>query len=172
MPALDKARSILVSGGRAVLVAVMLFALWPVDVAQSVQGACTTNRVKFRTATNEVSENSGTFTNIPQSSVNVTVGGAAPTCVIVVFSAEVQTSLTLGLLVRARLTGGIGIGEPPHALFYVGDPLARQTRSMQFVFENVPPGSYTVRMQFRAVVVDEGPGDASLIRRTLVVHHR
>jgi len=169
MSASHQAHSTLLSGGRAVpAVALMLAALWSADAAaQNVQGSCVVNRATFRAqTTGGGSTSSTTFVNVPNAGLNVTVGGANPTCVIVVFTAQTQTTANENMLVRARIPG-IGNGVP--AEFSMGPGTGTtEARPAQFVFNNVPPGNYTVRMQYRSV-----PGTTVTITRpTMVVHHR
>jgi hypothetical protein len=125
--------------------------------------------VTFRAATSRESTSSTAFSNIPDAGVNFTVGGDDPTCVVVVFSAEAQTGLDRNMAVRARLLSGIGVGEPPQVFFGRHADVGLHTRSMQFVFPEVPPGNQSLRIQFRST----GPGDVVRIgARTTVVHHR
>ena len=71
------------------------------------------------------------------------------------------------MLIRARIDGGIGIGEP--AEFSMGPGTGTtEARAGQFVFDNVPPGSYTARMQYRSV----SGTTVTLTRPTMVIHHR
>jgi hypothetical protein len=107
-----------------------------------------------------------TFVNIPQASLDITVGGANPTCVIAVFSAQTQTTDTENMVVRARIAG-IGDGLPADTGLGAGNG-AVEARAAQFVFEDVPPGSYTARMQYRSV----SGTTVTLCEPTLVVHHR
>jgi hypothetical protein len=169
MSASHQTHSKLLSGGRGlVAAALILVPLWPVGAAaQNVQGSCVVNRATFRAQTSGGgSTSSTTFVNIPNTALNLTVGGANPTCVIVVFTAQTQTTANENMVVRARIPG-IGIGVP--AEFSMGPGTGTtEARPAQFVFENVPPGDYTVRMQYRSI-----PGTTvTLTRPTLVVHHR
>jgi hypothetical protein len=166
---MDEAHSLLRCGHVAPAVALMLAALWAADAAaQDVQGSCVVNRATFRAeTTGGGSTSSTTFVNIPETALDVTVGGANPTCVIVVFTAQTQTTANENMLVRARIPG-IGNGVP--AEFSMGPGTGTtEARPAQFVFDNVPPGDYSVRMQFRTV----SPGTTvTLTRPTVVVHHR
>jgi hypothetical protein len=166
MSASHKAHSRLPPRGGAVLAAALVMAaLWPTDAA--AQGTCTVNRATFRTEANFASTDSTTFVSIPQTALDITVGGAAPTCVIVVFSAETQTTVNENMGVRARISG-FGIGEPAEVFFGPGTG-AVEARAAQFVFEDVPPGDYTVRMQFRSAIAGT---TVTIGRPTMVVHHR
>jgi hypothetical protein len=159
----------LLSGGRAVVAAtLMLVASWPVDAtAQDVQGSCTVNRATFRAeTTGGGSTSSTTFVNMPQAALNITVGGANPTCVIVVFTAQTQTTADENMLVRARIPG-IGNGVPAELSMGPGTGTT-EARPAQFVFDDVPPGDYTVRMQYLSVT----GSTVTVTRPTLVVHHR
>jgi hypothetical protein len=154
--------------GGTVLAAALMVPLWPVGAAaQDVQGSCVVNRATYRAETNGGgSTSSTTFVNIPQTALDITVGGAEPTCVIVVFTAQTQTTSTENMLVRAVIPG-LGAGVP--ADFSMGPGTGTtEARPAQFVFEDVAPGDYTVRMQYRSV-----PGTTVTVTRpTVVVHHR
>lgn len=161
-------RRLLPCGGSIVTAALVLTALGPVGAAaQSAQGSCVVNRVTYRADTNGGgSTSSTTFTNMPQAALNFTVGGTQPTCVIVVFTAQTQTTATENMLVRARITG-IGSGVP--AEFSMGPGTGTtEARPAQFVFENVAPGDYSLRIQYLSV----SGTTVTVSRPTLVVHHR
>ena len=146
--------------------ALIVVALWPAGAAAQAQGTCTVNRATYHVGANCASTSSTTFVNIPQALVDVTVGGTAPTCVIAVFSTQTQTTADENMLVRARIAG-IGIADPADTGLGAGIGSV-EARSAQFVFEDVPPGDYTVRMQYRSV-----PGTTvTICEPTLVVHHR
>jgi hypothetical protein len=169
MSALSEGHSKLMSCGRALLGALTLAALWPVEAtAQNVQGSCVVNRATFRAQTSGGGSTSSTaFVNIPQAALDVAVGGANPTCVIVVFTAQTQTTANENMLVRGQIPG-IGVGVP--AEFAMGPGTGTtEARPAQFVFENVPPGDYSVRMQFRSVVAGT---TVTITRPTVIVHHR
>jgi hypothetical protein len=153
--------------GRAIVAAaLMLVSLWPVG-AQAIQGSCTINQATFRAETiGGGSTSSMTFVNIPDTTLDFTVGGANPTCVIVVFTAQTQNTADENMLVRARIPG-LGNGVP--ADFSTGPGTGvTEGRPAQFVFGNVPPGDYTLRMQFRSV----SGTTVTLTRPTVVIHHR
>jgi hypothetical protein len=137
---------------------------WPTGAV--AQDTCTINRATFRTEANCATTNSGSFVNIPQSAVDITVGGAASTCVIVVFSAQTQTTETENMVVRARIPG-VGNGLPADTAMGAGTG-AVEARTAQFVFPDVPPGDHRVRMQFRSV----SGTNVTLCEPTSVVHHR
>ncbi len=169
MPALrGDHRRLLLRGGSLAAAALVLIALGPIDAAaQSAEGSCAVNRVTYRAETNGgATTSSTTFVGIADAVVNITVAGADPTCLIVVFTAQTQTTDDENMVVRARIAG-IGIGIP--AEFATGPGTGTtEARPAQFVFEDVPPGDYIVRIQFRSVT-----GTAvTLSRPTVVVHHR
>lgn len=169
MSALHEAHSKFLSGGRAVgTAALMLVPLWPVGAAaQGVQGSCVVNRATFRAeTTGGGSTSSTTFDNVPNTALNITVGGANPTCVIVVFTAQTHMTADENMTVRARIPG-IGNGVPAEFSMGPGTGTA-EARPAQFVFKDVPPGAYTVQMQYRSVT----GSFVTLTRPTVVVHHR
>jgi hypothetical protein len=145
--------------------AVTLAAVWP--VAAAAQGTCTVNRATYRTSANCASTSSAAFANIPQTALDFTVGGAAPTCVIVVFSAQTQTTADENMGVRAVITG-LGSAQPADTFLGAGTG-AVEARSTQFVFENVSPGDYTLRMQYRS---GSDGSNVTICEPTSVIHHR
>jgi hypothetical protein len=156
------------SSSAIVLAAVLgMAAMWPGAAAAEAEGSCTVSRATFRSDPGFSSTSSATFINIPDTDVPITVGGADPTCVIVVFSAQTQTSETENMAIRARIAG-IGIAEPDEINLGPGTG-AVEARAAQFVFESVPPGNYTVRMQYRSSV---GATTVTIGKPTVVVHHR
>jgi hypothetical protein len=144
----------------------MLVALWPSGAAAQAQGSCTVNRATYRVGANCASTTSMNFVNIPQGAQDVTVGGAAPTCVIAVFSAQTQTTEDENMVVRAFIPG-VGVADPDNTAFGPGTGTA-EARAAQFVFEDVAPGDYTVHMQYRSV----SGSNVTLCEPALVVHHR
>jgi hypothetical protein len=168
MSALHEANARLLPRRRTVLgAALMLVALWPAGVA-AVQGSCVVNRATYRAETNGGgSTSSTTFVNVPDTALNFTLGGENPTCVIIVFTTQVLATADENMVIRARIDGGIGIGVP--AEFAMGPGTGTtEARPGQFVFDNVSPGSYTARMQFRSVTGTT----VTLTRPTMVIHHR
>jgi hypothetical protein len=165
MSALHEAYPKLTCGG-AILTAALLMAAM-CSTAAAVQGECTVNRATFRSEANSQTTNSQSFVNISQAELDITVGGSDPTCVIVVFSAQTQTASNENMGVRARIPG-IGNGEPAEISFGPGTG-AVEARTAQFVFEEVPPGNHTVRMQFRSSI---NGTSVTISRPTVVVHHR
>jgi hypothetical protein len=166
MAAFDEALSKLRLSGSALLVAALIVAeLWPTDAA--AQSSCLVNRATFSAGIDCTSTNSTSFVNVPQTALDITVGGSVPTCVIVAFSAQTKTDPNENMNVRARIAG-IGIGEPEDVTFGSGSG-ALEARATQFVFANVPPGSYTVHMQYRSV---EAGSNVRICEPTVVVHHR
>jgi hypothetical protein len=152
--------------GREVFAAVMTLAgLWP--IAAAAQGTCTVNRATFRASANCASTSSASFVNIPQTQLDFTVGGAAETCVIVVFSAQTQTAADENMGVRAFITG-LGSGEPADTFLGAGTG-AVEARSTQFMFENVSPGDYSLRMQYRSGLAGSS---VTICEPTVVIHHR
>ena len=158
--------------GGAICAAALLAPAVSTTVASAqgfVQGTCVTNRTTFLSRPDCTQVSSSSFVDIPETSVNVKVGGANPTCVIVAFSALVNPEPDETMVVRARIAG-IGAGDPDDVAFGPGSGKL-DTRATQFIFRNVPPGSHTLQMQYR--INAGGSGDSvRLCEPTLVVHHR
>src|SRR5262245_8697102 len=113
---LDEARS-LPHGGAVLAAALIIAALCPADAA--AQGSCTVNRATFAASLDCTRTDSAVFINIPHAALDITVGGTAPTCVIVAFSAQTETNPKENMNVRAQIAG-VGIGEPEDVTFGAG----------------------------------------------------
>ena len=134
------------------------------EAAPRAVGGCTTNKTQFRTQTNQVHTASNVFAVMPNTHFPVT---HAAGCLIVDFAGE-MAAIGAYLEVRAWI-GGIGAAEPPVVLLAPnsGADAITDTRSMRFVFPNVPAGTHTVRIDWKLA-----SGDAFATRRTLTVMHR
>jgi hypothetical protein len=163
MVALDEARSR--ARGSTVLAALMVAVLWAPEV--HAQSSCVVNRATFGAFADCAQTDSTDFINIPHAALDVTVGGSAPTCVIVSFSAQTKTASKENMDVRAKITG-VGIGEPEDVTFGSGTG-ELEARATQFVFANVPPGDHTVHIQYRSA---KAGTVVKLCEPTVVVHHR
>ena len=169
MSALHEPNAKLLPHRRTVLgAALMLVSLWPA-AASALEVSCVADRVTARAVSSGGgSTNSNSFVNVPDTAVDVTIGGANPTCVIVVFTAHTQTTSNENMAIRARLEGGGGNSTPSEYATGPGTGVS-ETRTAQFIFDNVEPGTYTARMQFRSI---SGGTTVTLGRPTIVVHHR
>jgi hypothetical protein len=166
MSALDETHSKRRLHSSAVLAAALIIAAVSSTVA-AAQGSCVVSRATFNAGIDCTQTNSTSFVNIPGAAVDIRVGGADPTCVIVAFSAQTDTDPKERMTVRARIAG-IGIGKPEDVVFGAGSGTL-EPRATQFVFANVPPGNYTLQMQYRS----NRPGaSVKICEPTLVVHHR
>jgi len=112
-------------------------------------GACNLNRVKYRTATNQNSTYSVNFVDVPESSININIGGPNPSCVIVTFSASARVVNSI-MYVRAYIPQLGATAQPETAFFTALSGNMFHAHSMQFVFPSIPPGQYSVRVQFRS----------------------
>jgi hypothetical protein len=108
------------------------------------------------------------FVPLPGTATSFTQAGPGRGCVIVVFTAELEQLADNQVNVRAILSG-IGVAEPTEvSLKSDGASTFESAHGMQFVFPSVAPGSYTLRIQWRAT---EGELIAAT-ERVVVVHHR
>ena len=131
-------------------------------------GSCITNRTAFRTQTNAIQRNAPvSFFLMDNTHVPVT---HAAGCLIVDFAGEMYANTNAGTIrIRASIVG-IGVGEPPEALIgHTVDPTEFETRSMRFVFPDVPAGTHTVRIDWRT---DDIFATLRARNRTLTVQHR
>jgi hypothetical protein len=133
-------------------------------VAPAIAGDCVTNRTRFRTETNFVNTTTTFFVKMPNTHLPVTTSGG---CLIVDFAGEVFISDSdNGLKIQAYISG---IGEAQPSSVFLGLPAGKwDTRSMRFVFPNVPAGQHIVRIEYRR---DNG-GTVSTKVRTLTVQYR
>ena len=132
--------------------------------APRIVGGCVTNRTAYRTQSNTVTTTSSTFVTMPNTHLPVT---HAAGCLIVDVVGEVTNTNTATMFIRAWI-GGIGAAEPPDGA--LGVPAlagAIETRSMRFVFPNVPAGTHTVRIEWRTF-----SGTMFALHRALTVMHR
>jgi hypothetical protein len=165
MSALHETYPKLSCGGVALTAALFVAAMC--SSAAAIEGDCTVNRATFRSESGSQTTGSTTFVNISDAELDISVGGSDPTCLIVVFTAQTQTASNENMAVRARIPG-VGNGEP--AEFSLGPGTGTtEARAAQFVFDDVPPGDHTLRMQFRSVI---NGTSVTISRPTVVVHHR
>ena len=118
-------------------------------VTPAAAGTCNLNRVRYRTATNQNSTYSVNFVDVPDSSINVNIGGVNPSCVIVTFSASARVVNSI-MYVRAYIPQLGATAQPETAFFTALSGNLFHAHSMQFVFPSIPPGQYSVRVQFRS----------------------
>lgn len=164
MFAVDEAQS---SPHRAAVWAIALFLAVLCPSKVNAQSACVVNRATFGAFPDCAQTDSTTFSNIPHSALDITVGGPTPTCVIVSLSAQTKTASKENMDVRAHITG-TGIGEPEDVTFGSGTG-ELEARATQFVFANVPPGDHTVHIQYRSA---KAGTVVKICEPTMVVYHR
>ena len=111
-------------------------------------------------AINSVSQtdSTGTFTDVNGSTINFRIGGTTPSCVLVSFSAVVQTQTEARadafMLVRAVLDN-TDVSIDNDIVFANSAVLAPNINQVDahaynFTFFDVPPGQHIVKMQFRS----------------------
>ena len=129
-------------------------------------GDCIVNRIAYRTQENLVQTSSGAFATMPNTHVPVT---HADGCLVVDLAVEMTNSDGSGNLMVRAVINGIGVATPIGTLLgRVVSPTVYETRSMRFMFPNVPAGTHTVKIEWLA----SGGGTASAQKRTLTVQHR
>ena len=122
---------------------------------------CSPTRVRAIMSEFENSTDKTTFRTLQEGSLTFTQGGTAPSCVIVHFSAQIDSDCLL--TIRAFLDNTTAALPPEVELTsFLGDVSAR---SFSFVFPNVAPGSHTLRMQFHIL----NPGEIAIIKRHNVI---
>ena len=118
-------------------------------VTLAAAGSCLVNRVKYRTTANQNGTYSTGFVDVPDSYVSITVGGANPSCVIATFSASARV-VNSTMYVRAYIPQLGATAEPQSSFFTALSGSLFHAHSMQFVFPSIPPGQYSVRIQYRS----------------------
>lgn len=129
-------------------------------------GQCVTNRTAFRNPMNFVGTRSTDFAVMPNTHFKVT---HAAGCLIVDFAGIVLTTDASNQMTIQAFVAGIGTAEPGQ--MFLGRPAAPgdfETRSMRFVFRDLPAGTHTVRIDWRS----EPGGNVNVGPRTLTVQYR
>ncbi len=132
----------------------------------NVGGGCNTNKLVFKTLTNLDSTTSASFAPMPGTQRTITT--SVNSCIIVDFSGE--TAVDAGLdRMEIRAFASSVVGEPPSVLMGFGQPPPSfRTRSMRFVFKDVPAGTHNVGIAWRS----EQGGTVSTRNRTLTIEYR
>ena len=129
-------------------------------------GQCVTNRTAFRTPGNFVGTTSTSFALMPNTHFPVT---HAAGCLIVDFAGTVLSSDASNAVTIRAFIVGIGPAEP--GAVSMGRPAAPgifETRSMRFVFRDLPAGTHTVRIEWQS----NTGGNVNVAFRTLTVQYR
>ena len=136
------------------------------DAAPRTFGQCITNRTAYRTQSNVVSTISTDYVVMANTHLPVTHTAG---CLIVDFAGVVATIGSANRMIIRAWIPGIGTAEPP--LAFLGQPVTsavHETRSMRFVFPNVPAGTHSVRIDWRSETGDL----VAAVYRTLTVQYR
>jgi hypothetical protein len=114
------------------------------------QNCGTLPRVNIAHSTSSQTGSSNSFAPIAGSSVNFTAGGAANSCVIVLFSAQAYAPSGRLIWVRALLDGLQSFDG--QIAFAAEDGAFAQSHSYNFLFPSVAPGAHNVFLQYRSQV--------------------
>ena len=135
-------------------------------VAPRAFGQCITNRTAFRTQSNGINTASAAYEIMPNTHFPVTHNAG---CLIVDFSGE-MTANDADTLMQIKATIPGTTAEPSSGAFLGRSafPFFLETRSMRFVFPNLPAGTHTVRIEWRA----SGAGSVTAASRTMTVQYR
>jgi hypothetical protein len=132
----------------------------------NVAGGCNTNKLAFKTLTSLDSTTSASFAPMPGTQRAVTT--SANSCIIVDFAGETAAAVGLDRM-EIRAFASSLVGEPPSVLMGFGQPPPSfRTRSMRFVFKDVPAGTHNVGIAWRS----EQGGPVSIRNRTLTIEYR
>jgi hypothetical protein len=134
-------------------------------LATNTTGTCSSaTAVKFIGNDTERSTSSQSYVNFAGGSRAFTQGRTG--CVIVYFSAEVQTLADAQMFLRAFLDGVV-VGTPSGTSFIADSPVYYQTHAASFIFPDVSSGPHTVSLQYLSF-----DGTAVKIRRSnMIVHY-
>lgn len=115
----------------------------------SVQATCKTKKVATAVvdATGD-STISTSYVDMPGMSAAISVGGTAPTCVVVHFAAFAFAPGTALEFVRAVLDNVAG--SPSEYQFAGADGTWAVSHAVEFVFPSVSPGAHTVKIQWKS----------------------
>lgn len=131
---------------------VALLALSPVAApAAPTNGTCRPVQVKFSASSlADSTTSSGIFTNIPETQVAFTQGGAVASCVLVRFSASTYGADAIDVIdVRAFLDNATA--ALPASIGVRGEnDVTGYPRTFEFIFPSVAPGSHVLRMQYKS----------------------
>jgi len=127
--------------------------------------ACIASGVKATSDDTDRNTMEATFVNMPGATMGFTVGGASPSCVIVLFSAEVATDTTT-MRIRATLDGNrVGL---PDGIVFAENSSNFLPATTTFFFSNVAVGTHRLNIQYVSAI----PGQAVYVRNTnLIVHY-
>lgn len=114
------------------------------------------------------STSSTDFVDIDGAVVKFDIGGKANTCVLVNFSAIAITDNNGVMLVRAVRNLLFHSVDGPIQLSGGDDVLHFGAHAYNFLFTDVPPGSHTVKMQYRSALATR----IDILSFEMMVHHR
>jgi hypothetical protein len=132
----------------------------------NVGGGCNTTKLAFKTSTSLDNTTSASFAPMPGTQRTITTSDKS--CVIVDFSGEQASEGVNRMEIRAFASSVVG--EPPSVLMGFAQPAPNfRTRSMRFVFKNLPAGTHNVGIAWRSE--NEG-AIVSTRNRTLTIQYR
>jgi len=110
---------------------------------------CTPSKVKVVSQTPNTNRvtSSTVFVDVQQTATQIVQGGKSPGCVIVDFSAMVDTDPNVALNLSASLDGASGV---PASTQLIYNSTVFEARSVSFVFNGVAPGTHTVKLRFHS----------------------
>jgi hypothetical protein len=128
-------------------------------------GSCVTTATKAKVSTLLQQAQSATYTDVAETKIAFTQGGASASCVIVSFSAEAAAAANTILVVQAVLDG---TPCQPAGVSFVQANANVAANAMNYVCANVAPGNHAVKMQFKSNSAGYG---VVLGPRTMIVHY-
>jgi hypothetical protein len=150
---------------RIAAAAILLGALTPGVAGARTVTTCAPSKVTVISqtpATNQTTT-SNVFVNVLETARNFTQGGVSSSCVIVDFSAMVNTSAS-ALFVTALLDGNVGA---PQYSQMMANNSTFEARSASFIFPGVTPGVHQFILQYRSSV----SGQAVRINASNIIIH-
>jgi hypothetical protein len=130
-------------------------------------GSCSPRKIRYKTSDVSADTSSAAFSAVPQVGVKFTQGGAAPSCVLVRYSAMASATAPKWIPLRVVLDGNT-IALPGEIQYEGYTQDISLARSFDFIFPRVKPGLHAVRVEWRSF----NGGIVYMHKRTIVVHHR
>lgn len=149
----------------AAIVAGLAIAALAAAPALAAKGNCKTPKTAFHTEYDGTTTTSTEWVKVPRTAVTFKQGGEKASCVVVRFS--VLPDADYIVLVRPVIDGQL-MATPHEVQLEYLSPGYSSTRSFEFVFPKVKPGSHVLRIEWRT----PGGDPVDFYRRTVTVQHR
>ncbi len=134
--------------------------------AATTNGRCTPSKVRFSNTNESSSNTTSTPAYVSGATTTFVQGGTSPGCVILNFSAQTATGANTSMVLRPLLDGAFSALPGEVQADYSSGVYT--SKSVNFIFPNVAPGSHRIRIQFWST----NPGNAVSIKDiNMIIHH-